>query len=77
MPGREVDKARYPTVEFLLHAVAGWINKHRVMDGVRDELGQAAQKKQGRWRRIWASRLEIFAAGQQKEPVQRTRCRKC
>ncbi|HVQ80514.1 MAG TPA: hypothetical protein VMS82_11275 [Pseudolabrys sp.] len=45
MPGREADKARYPTVEFLLHAVAGWINKHRVMDGVRDELGQCSPEE--------------------------------
>lgn len=39
MPGREADELRYPTVEFVLHAVAAWINKHRV-NGVRNELGQ-------------------------------------
>ena len=29
MPGREADELRYPTVEFVLHAVAVWINKRR------------------------------------------------
>lgn len=41
MPGREADELRYPTVEFVLHAVAVWINKRRV-NGVRDELGQCS-----------------------------------
>ena len=45
MPGREAEKPRYPTVEFVLHAVAGWINKHRVMNGVRDELGQCSPEE--------------------------------
>ena len=41
MPAREAEELRYPTVEFVLHAVAGWINKHRA-NGVRDELGQCS-----------------------------------
>lgn len=41
MSGREAEGSRYPTVEFVLHAVAGWVNKHRV-NGMRDELGQCS-----------------------------------
>jgi hypothetical protein len=39
MPAREGEELRYPTVEFVLHTVAGGINKHRA-NGGRDELGQ-------------------------------------
>ena len=37
-PGAKLTKLSYPTVEFVLHAVAVWINKRRV-NGVRDEFG--------------------------------------
>ena len=39
MPAREGEELRYPTVEFVLHTVAGWINKHRANGGC-DELGR-------------------------------------
>ena len=39
MPAREGEELRYPTVEFVLHTVAVWINKHRA-NGGRDELGR-------------------------------------
>jgi hypothetical protein len=45
MPGREAEETRYPTVEFVLHAVAGWINKHRTMNGVRAEFGQCSPQE--------------------------------
>ena len=42
MPRREAEESRYPTVEFVLHAVAAWIKKHRTMSGVRGELEQCS-----------------------------------
>jgi hypothetical protein len=44
MPTREVSEPRYLTVEFVLDAIAGWINKYRHMHGVHDELGQCSQE---------------------------------
>jgi hypothetical protein len=43
MPSREVGEPRYPTVEFVLDAIAGWINKYRHIHGVHDELGRCTQ----------------------------------
>jgi len=45
MRGCEAGKPRYPTVEYMLHAVADWISKHRVMKGMRDELGQCSPEE--------------------------------
>ena len=39
MPDRDIREQHYPTVEFVLDAIAGWINKYRHMHGARDELG--------------------------------------
>jgi hypothetical protein len=44
MPVREIGEPRYPTVEFVLDAIAGWINKYRHMYGVYEELGQCSQE---------------------------------
>ena len=44
MPTREAEESGYPTVEFLLRAVAAWINKRRAMNGLRDELRQCSQE---------------------------------
>ena len=35
--------AGYPTVEFVLGTIAGWIKKHRSLHGVRGELRQCSQ----------------------------------
>jgi hypothetical protein len=43
MPGREVEQPRYPTIEFVLDTIAGWINKYRHFSGVHDELGECTQ----------------------------------
>jgi hypothetical protein len=43
MSGREVGEPRYRTVEFVLDAIAGWINKYRRMHGGHDELGQCTK----------------------------------
>jgi hypothetical protein len=44
MPDRDVCEQHYPTVEFVLDAIAGWINKYRRMHGVRDELRECSQE---------------------------------
>jgi Family of unknown function (DUF6455) len=44
MRDREVSEPRYPTVEFVLDAIAKWINKYRHVQGVHDELGQCSQE---------------------------------
>jgi len=38
MPGGKIAEQHYPTVEFVLDAIAGWINKYRNMHSARDEL---------------------------------------
>jgi len=44
MPGGEIGEMHYPTVEFVLDAIAGWINKYRNMHGVSDELEHCSQE---------------------------------
>lgn len=39
MPDREVHQPHYPTVEFVLDAIADWINKFRHVGGLHDEFG--------------------------------------
>lgn len=43
MSDREVEEPRYPTVAFVLSAIAGWINKYRHMQAAH-ELGQCSQE---------------------------------
>jgi hypothetical protein len=42
MPDGEVHTPHYPTVEFVLEAVAGWINKYRQASSLHDELGHCS-----------------------------------
>jgi hypothetical protein len=44
MPNQEVRELHYPTVEFVLDAIVGWINKYRHIHGPHDELGQCSQE---------------------------------
>ena len=44
MAGRDIREQHYPMVEFVLDAIAGWINKYRHVHGVRDELGECSQE---------------------------------
>lgn len=44
MAGRDIREQHYPMVEFVLDAIAGWINKYRHAHGVRDELGECSQE---------------------------------
>jgi hypothetical protein len=40
MPDREVVRPHYPTLEFVVGAIADWINKYRQMNGLNDELAR-------------------------------------
>jgi hypothetical protein len=42
MSGRAADMSRYPGVEFVLDAVARWIEEFRTMKRLRDELGKCS-----------------------------------
>ena len=42
MPDGQVHAPHYPTVEFVLEAVAGWINKYRQASSLHDELGHCS-----------------------------------
>ena len=42
MPDAQVHAPHYPTVEFVLGAVAGWINKYRQASSLHDELGHCS-----------------------------------
>jgi len=44
MPNQQVRESHYPTVEFVLDAIAGWVNKYRHTYGAHDELGQCSQQ---------------------------------
>ena len=44
MPGGEIGEMHYPTVEFVLDAIAGWINKYRNMHSANDELVHCSQE---------------------------------
>ena len=38
MPERDAQQADYPTVDFILGAIADWINKYRSLTALRDEF---------------------------------------
>ena len=42
MTDDQVRQDDYPTVNFVLDAIAGWVNKYRALAGARDELGQCS-----------------------------------
>jgi hypothetical protein len=44
MPGGKIAEQHYPTVEFVLDAIAGWINKYRNMHGAHNELEHCSQE---------------------------------
>lgn len=39
MPDRDVHQPNFPTVEYVVNAIAGWINKYRQTIGSHDEFG--------------------------------------
>jgi hypothetical protein len=42
MPDREVHQAKYPMVDFVLDAIASWVNKYRHVSGLHDEFGHCS-----------------------------------
>jgi hypothetical protein len=45
MSEREAGNASYPTVEFVLGAIAGWIKKHPFTPGTHDDLGRCGPEE--------------------------------
>ena len=45
MPGREVGELRYSTVEFVLDAIAGWINKYATCTACTMNWGNAQRTR--------------------------------
>jgi hypothetical protein len=39
MPDGDLHQPSYPTVDFVMNAIAGWVNKYRQKIGVQDEFG--------------------------------------
>lgn len=44
MPGGKIAEPHYPTVEFVLDAIAGWINKYRDLDRANREFRYCSQE---------------------------------
>ena len=44
MPGDKIAEPHYPTVEFALDAIAGWINKYRDLDRANREFEHCSQE---------------------------------
>jgi hypothetical protein len=77
MSGRAADVSRYPSVEFVLHAVAGWIDKFRMMNGMRDELGKCSPEEARQIAKDLGIPVEELRRLVTKAPLQRMPCRKC
>jgi hypothetical protein len=77
MPGGKIAEQHYPTVEFVLDAIAGWINKYRNMHGAYDELVHCSQEDVMQIAKdlgVSVSDLRGLAA---KGLGQQRRCRRC
>jgi hypothetical protein len=77
MSGRAADVSRYPTVEFMLHAVAAWIGKIRMANGIRDELGKCSAEEKKQIAKDLGIPVEDLRRLVAKGPLRRTLCRKC
>ena len=42
MPDGNIQRPSYPTVDFVVNAIAGWVNKYRQTIGVQDEFGHCS-----------------------------------
>lgn len=42
MPNANIQRPSYPTVDFVMNAISGWVNKYRSMYSLRDELGECS-----------------------------------
>ena len=45
MPDGDLKRPNYPTVDFVVNAIAGWINKYRAMYSTRDEFAQCTPQE--------------------------------
>ena len=48
MPDHDVQAPKYPTVDFVVGAIAGWVNKYRSLHGIHDELGECSPEEVAR-----------------------------
>ncbi len=42
MPDSNIQRSSYPTVDFVVDAIAGWVNKYRSTHALHDEFGQCS-----------------------------------
>ena len=42
MPEGKVQQRNYPTIDFVVNAIAGWVNKYRSMHGTHNEFGECS-----------------------------------
>jgi hypothetical protein len=45
MPEGDVHQPRYPTVDFVVNAIAGWVNKYRSLHGAHDQFGYCSPEE--------------------------------
>jgi hypothetical protein len=45
MPDRKVNAPHYPTVEYVVDAISGWINKYRQANGLHDAFGNCSPEE--------------------------------
>ncbi len=45
MPGPDIQEPNYPTINFVMNAIAGWVNKYRQKIGVQDEFGHCSPEQ--------------------------------
>ena len=44
MPGSDIQRPSYPTVDFVVNAIADWVNKYRSAHTLRDGLGECSPR---------------------------------
>lgn len=42
MPDGNIQRSSHPTVDVVMNAISGWVNKYRSMHSLRDELGECS-----------------------------------
>jgi hypothetical protein len=45
MPDGNIQKASYPTVDFVVNAIADWVNKYRSLHSIRDQFGECSPQE--------------------------------
>lgn len=45
MPDGNVHQPNYPTIDFVVNAIAGWVNKYRSLHGKHDQFGHCSPEE--------------------------------